>query len=145
MTSTEPVPAVGAGPIPDPPARDDVDGMISWFKARDAANEANAPKVIPPCPPWCRHKELFADGIDPNHEYDSVVEPGTYLRFHVSGPGRIYVAQEEFNRDGVIELGPLHLAGVGDREETTAAEARQMAAELLNAADRLDAIAASGQ
>ena len=128
-----------------------IDPDNQWWQEkidREVESDAHAPKVLPPCPSWCRYMEFYSGGLFPNHEYDTALEEGegwVYSRFHVSGREDIYVAQEEFNRDGVVELGPLHLSGVGDSpalEETTAAEARQMAADLLNAADNLDEIEA---
>lgn len=93
---------------------------------------------VPPCPSWCR----FTDHL-PDHSYDSESLDGSTLsRFHISDVSGVYIAQEEFNRDGVVRFGPAHISGaVGDGDiETTADEARALAADLIAAADELDHI-----
>lgn len=105
--------------------------------------ELNEPKVIPPCPPWCRNRELFTAGRLADHGYDSVMtDERTYTRFHVSGQGDVYIAQEEFNCGGVVTLGPAFLTTHENNgtQETNAADARRMSAELLVGADDLDRI-----
>jgi predicted DNA-binding transcriptional regulator AlpA len=104
------------------------------MRDREARFAANEPPC-PPCPAWCRSAELFAD-----HTYESVTQDEqTYSRFHVSGLGEC-VAQEEFNRGGVVTMGPVHILHGGDAEQLSAAEARQRAAELLKVADEMDRI-----
>jgi hypothetical protein len=120
---------------------------IEAWEAREKYADERRPTVIPPCPPWCR----YFDTITPTslyklHEYDSIEwgEPLTFSRFHVENQTGSYVSQEEFNREGVVTLGPLHITISSQEgiEEATAGQAREIAAELLAAADRLEAIEA---
>lgn len=107
------------------------------LRERDARIAANAPKVIPPCPAWCRFADVYPGA---NHGYDSVSDDETtYFRFHVTGNHGYYIAQDEQNRGGVVTFGPLHISGES-AEELSGEDVRRMAAELIAAADRLDDI-----
>ena len=129
----------------------DSPGMLALID-RDEFVDAHKPTTIPPCPSWCRYVEEAPDGaLNRLHEYDSVdeweVEDGMmFSRFHVSAwtSPVPYIAQQEFNRGGVVTFGPLHISGIERNEEEMTSEAvRQFAAELLAAADRLDAVTAA--
>jgi hypothetical protein len=103
---------------------------------RDERVEASRPKAVPPCPPWCREA--------PGHRYDSCeADEVTHVRYHESDPKTpVSISQEERNTGGKVTLEPPVIMRWGEdsSEELTAAAARQRAAELLNAADRLDDI-----
>lgn len=117
---------------------------MAQIRERDARIAANEPKVIPPCPQWCRFTEIIAG----THDYDSVLtaDESTYTRYHLSGQTAVDIAQEERNRGGVVTRGPVHInmPGRDGCEETTAEQARQLAAELLAAANELDRINGEG-
>lgn len=98
------------------------------------------PATIPPCPSWC----VQPDG----HEYDSTAtdDPTRHFRYHSSVPfdneaaAYVRVEAEEWNRCGeVVVATPKAVIYDGDRS-LTAGEARQVAADLLAAADLLDGI-----
>jgi hypothetical protein len=112
-------------------------------------DEANYPKVIPPCPDWCRFREIFPTGLHSDHGYDSSEEWDaviTYMRFHISGVAGLHISQEEINRGGEVTLGTPCIFGLErNDEELSSEQARQLAAELLNVADRLDEVTAVGE
>lgn len=100
--------------------------------------EASAPTVIPSCPSWCR--------LPAGHPYDSTEwDFVTHLRYHASVPDGISfgarVEATERNKGGVVEVA-TPIIGVYVEENQTAEEARRYAAELLVAADLLDAVSA---
>ncbi|MGI8697481.1 MAG: DUF6907 domain-containing protein [Mycobacteriales bacterium] len=105
-----------------------------------------------PCPPWCTSR--------PDCSWDSSTATGEPVRYHDFGEvngtitpaasaGNAYFsvsigasAAEALHPDGpTIEAPVLDMEAPGVR--LTAAEARQVASMLLNAADKLDHIAAS--
>ena len=84
--------------------------MVDELEAEEAASAFTfGPQVIPACPSWCGRG-------DTGHFYENAVDDaGTWSRFHEwSVPGGLvdaYMAQEEFNRDGVVTYGPVEIHG----------------------------------
>jgi hypothetical protein len=81
-------------------------------RERGARIDANEPKVLPPCPPWCRWSVLLPG---PPHTYDSVLpdDDQTYTRQHIdriSDDSEFEIFQAEYNRHGVVTLGPVLIA-----------------------------------
>ncbi|CAN5320110.1 hypothetical protein BH20ACT5_BH20ACT5_16360 [soil metagenome] len=116
------------------------------------STEPAEPAVIPPCPVWCR--------LAPGHSYPSLTpDLRGVSRGHDGHPDAVgaSITQEEHYRDGVISFGPNAITVLPtelDMQELTAAEARSraadeirragaLAAELLAAADQLDALTAA--
>jgi hypothetical protein len=111
---------------------------------RDDRIAAKTPPTLPACPSWCRHLEFYG-----KHDYDSVSEDErTFSRFHVDGgpSDSSTVHLEEFNTDGVVTFGPLFIA-ISEEDgssEMNAAQVRERAAEMVAAAERLEAIERQG-
>ena len=116
---------------------------------RDERVAANYPTVIPPCPDWCRFREIYPTGLHSDHGYDSSEEWDdtiAYLRFHISGIAGLHISQEEINRGGEVTLGTPSIFGLArDDEELSSEQARQLSAELLDAAARLDEVTAASE
>lgn len=96
-----------------------------------------APTTTPPCPSWCR--------VGTGHEWVETDATGRWWRWHrvtVGMVGDTIVELAGFERldvDGTVTTDSPDIT-MWDVEEAQfdAAGARQLAAELLNAADRLD-------
>lgn len=118
----------------------DLDDSSTWqaLVDREERCKRNTPKVIPPCPTWCRYEA--------GHPYDSVEhDEVTFSRIHASGrddDGNVAIVQPESNHGGVVSLDAPTISLYGDNEmfELDAAGARGRAAELLAAADQLEQI-----
>ena len=113
----------------------------------------NTPTTTHPCPNWCTEP--------PGHGYDSLVANDNLCRIHARMGDDVHVAglngdrdytvsvdlvaMETATPDGayVLEITPvaLSISGYSEGGEFAAASARQLAAALLNAADKYDEIA----
>lgn len=93
------------------------------------------------CPAWCEWQQ------NQNHRDGDIAADGTgSIRVHSRLVGKVTIAghsvaadvtQEETQRGDVVERGPL-LIDVGEMWPMTPAEARALAALLLNSADQLE-------
>jgi hypothetical protein len=105
-----------------------------WQQERQA--EQHAPRVIPPCPFWCRLPE--------GHDYDSVDGFGDDLVFertHVAFEGKVAgVSATERNRAGEVTVEPLEVFLDVRSEAYPVDVVRAVAAELVEAADVLERI-----
>lgn len=115
----------------------DLDDSPAWQQAidHDEHMARRRPTVTPPCPAWCR--------LETGHPYEGVdLDNVTFVRFHESRrEGTTAVSQEEWNRSGDVTLEPPTVSILDSvHEECTAARARELAAELLSAADLLDRV-----
>jgi hypothetical protein len=93
------------------------------------------------CPPWCRlERDLGA--IEARHGYyrDERHPGGAWTRSHVSANGRIWIDQLEIRRGDSVEYAPAYVQVDVESQQLDARQARMLAAELLNAADQLDAL-----
>lgn len=97
-----------------------------------------APAVTVDCPPWCNK--------EPGHGYETGDWDGAWIRFHsLSLPAcpneekvDVWASAMEIRRpDGTVIVEPIS-ANVDERTGLSAADLRQGAAALLNAADALD-------
>lgn len=87
------------------------------------------------CPTWCRDDE-------PHHRstYDTI-DDRTLIRTHSVDIGQVGVVQDEHLIDGSVVLMPAAVHSyVPQCEDLTAEEARQIGADFLAAADRLEHI-----
>lgn len=93
----------------------------------------------PPCPPWCT--------LAPGHAYESVDIVGkqherSHEAFKANNAG---VSAWEYSRAGVARVQPLTVDVWADEgAEMSARAAREVAAEIIAAADKLDELAAQG-
>lgn len=103
---------------------------------RESEVEAAAPKVVPACPSWCT--------LPTGHDYPSVSddESGvTFSREHVAASfGHVDVYASENNTGGTVTLAePVAWVHTDTSEgDLDAGQLRQLAAEVLNAAEVLD-------
>lgn len=106
-----------------------------WTMERKA--EESYPQVIPPCPSWC--------ALGAGHQYDSYAadgagQPYVHTRFHEAYIGRATVGTLESNKAGRVTVGPASVMMTDRIEDITAEQAREVASDLLLAADLLDSI-----
>ena len=90
--------------------------------------------TVPPCPPWCTE--------EPGHDYESVLLDGSAItRSHVADFGSAWVHVEEIAAPGQpVRLTAPRIHVDDDPNDLTADGAREAAAALLRAADKLDEI-----
>jgi hypothetical protein len=93
----------------------DIDAAFAW------------PEDLPPCPKWCRHREIYGG----DHHYDGPlrVDVATFVRSHVSDRSDPHLTQREDNRDGVVTLARIMITVGGGGETMTSSEAPRYAAE----------------
>lgn len=91
-----------------------------------------------PCPSWCQDRS-------PDHfAYDATAD-AALIRVHSAEIGYASVVQDEHLVDGQVILMPVAVHSyVLESEDLTAAEAREAAADLLAAAERLEQITSEG-
>ena len=93
------------------------------------------------CPDWCEDTSK-----DHSSEYAGVDRDGALVRFHnLTVNDRADIAQAERYRVGAPAdaTSPYIAAWVNDNDRFTAAEAREIAAKIIAAADKLDEILAA--
>ena len=105
---------------------------------RESIVEAAAPKTIPPCPSWCH--------MPAGHDYESTdgFTPGkiVFIRNHVAEhetPSTQISALEE-NLNDAVTVRPAGTFVTVSEDDYDAPGLRQLAAELLAAADVLDGL-----
>ncbi len=90
------------------------------------------------CPPWCVeqvHETNFVDNIKVHQAMAAAFHPASG-----AAPVTVTIEQSEGLEDGVAEISPVYLMLYAPGADLTAAEARQVAALLLDQADKLDQI-----
>lgn len=96
--------------------------------------------TLPPCPAWCRYRELFGG----HHGFDSIHPvTGVVSRFHISDEGAVrwhFSQMEHLDPSGAVLRDPVMLGGFLIEDDLTADAARDMAAALLGGAEALDAV-----
>lgn len=118
----------------------DMDEREAELQAEEERRWANAP-TPPPCPSWC--EETGTESVaytsassDPNDQ--------RFYRFHSAKiADKVLITQEESATEaGDVTLSPVRVTVSVENEDLDAKEARQLARDLLIAADRLDEIVA---
>lgn len=111
------------------------DNMVNVLELVEA-HRIDTP-VETPCPSWCE--------MEPGHRYHSTDDEGREYRNHGRRLGpHVDLTVEECAGEPLFTR-PIRLFVSVDTDDMTAAEVRELAAELLNAADELDKVTNGGE